>query len=129
MPNDVFSMYRQYLALGGKRSLTMLADMASSPSLSTLKRWSIHYGWTALVATHDEIIAQRMMTEFTNRTRLSTEDLIHAGITNFYKLTEPNSADPALSKKERRRILNPSVLDFCRLIRLERELRRDLKRH
>jgi hypothetical protein len=121
-------MFRKYIERRGPRSLARLAEIEGSPSLSTLKRWSIRYGWCALASLHDELMNQHLIAELVSPRPLTALDLIEAGKTSFYTRAELSKSDlEKLSEKDRRRALNPSVSDFCRLIRLERELKRDLK--
>jgi hypothetical protein len=125
MPIDALSMYQRYLGMQGTRSLARLAEDETAPSLSTLKRWSIRYDWRALVSAHDQVTAQQIMTDLVNRSTTASSDFLTVGIHSFLKLIELEGSEP--TERDTRRIFNPSVLDFCRLIRLERELRRDLK--
>jgi|GEM_PF-6919988 len=126
MPARVFFNYQQYLLLGPERSLAKLAATNRPPSLSTLKRWSTRYGWANLVALHEDLIAQRISSDLieTIAARVRTDsDLISIAKRNFYDRVVLDIDQVPLSKQDRRRILSPSVLDFIRLIKLERELR------
>lgn len=104
----------------------------TNPSLSTLKRWSSRYGWRALASLHDQAITQRMSTDLLDAIRAQARknsDIISIAKDNFYERVAIDTEMAGLCKKDRRRVLTPSVLDFVRLIKLERELKNDADNH
>jgi len=121
MPPNVFSAYQRYFKLN-ERSLAKLAEENDSPSLSTLKRWSIRYGWLTLAKVHDEALTQRMLHDLVERRTLTTLELIAEGKKNFLNWARVDGDVRELSARERRHLSQPTVRDFIRLIRFEQEL-------
>jgi hypothetical protein len=117
-----------YLQLGERRSLVRLRDELAKQgrpaSLSTLKRWSFSYGWAAQVEAHSrEVVEEMARSSYAHREgqiRRSIESIM-AAKDRFRKRALLDPDDPDLTPAERRRALRPTLGDFIRLLRAERE--------
>src|ERR1700674_148655 len=122
-----------YLNLGADRSLVRTAKefqwRGTRASPSTLKRWSRRFGWQRLVAQHDAQLGE----ELVRRSVLAQADQLYNDLKavawlkgRFADRAKLDPADPNLTKVERRRVVDPNLRDYLKLLRWERELRADL---
>lgn len=117
-----------YLQLGDERSLprlkAKLAEQGRSVGLSTLKRWSTTYGWAAQVEAYSREVVEGMIRESRahqeEQMRVSIE-AIWAAKDRFLKRALLDPDDPTLTPAERRRALRPTLRDYIRLLKAERE--------
>jgi hypothetical protein len=129
MPERVASAFEAYIALGPKRSLRSLAAMKEfetiGKAIATLKRWSVRYHWQARLTAHEREVVKQMEQQFKDALldkRQIDLNAIEAVKERFYMRVTIDPNDPNLTAAQRRRALNPTLLDFCRIIQIEQVL-------
>jgi hypothetical protein len=105
-------------------SLT-LKERSFTVGLATLKRWSVQFGWASAVARHSNEVTTAMARASKERlaaTMRNDLEAIRAAKQRcvHHLLLDPE--DPSLSAAQRRRLRNPTVRDYCRLIKMEHQL-------
>jgi hypothetical protein len=118
-----------YLGLGDKRSLRLLEGhlrgQAAPVGLATLKRWSIKFGWAGEVAKYSREISFEIARDSIEGLEARAFGDLAVVRQAKYRcieelLRDPN--DPSLSAAQRRRLMNPTPLDYCRLLKMEHQL-------
>lgn len=129
MPSQILHCFKLYLRIEAPRSLSALTRLPGQdvPSIATLKRWSVRYGWAELVNVLDESVAQQMASVFQETSQGHSDgpafQVILTAKQAFYSRLARDVQKLAAGGKNPRVFLKINVRDYIRLIRLEHELR------
>lgn len=132
MPPVVIDNYREYLALGSNRSLKSVARRSGSPSIATLKRWSVRYDWRNLVAVYDKLLAKELAKFFEDQLKeLNRPNVLTLTVAKqaFYNRVADDIQTLVAAGKNPNRFLKITVQEYIRLVRLERELHAEALRN
>lgn len=129
MNSKQIAAFQHYLGLGPIRSLARAVEGCRSRgifvSLSTLKRWSIRFGWADLLAKHDGLVGEVLLARSVGmQADQLTRDLHAVSVLKgrFLDRARVDPADPNLSAAERRRVVNVSLNDYLKLLTIEHDL-------
>lgn len=129
MPSQILDCFKLYLLMEAPRSLAALSRLPEQdvPSIATLKRWSVRYGWAELANVHDESVAQQMASAFQENVEGYINgpafQVILTAKKAFYSRLAHDVQKLAAGGKNPRLFLKINVRDYIRLVRLEHELR------